>query len=135
MTEWVQSLSHPEQVSLRDLGQALGVTAAYVADIESNRRLPSPELKQKLAAALDIPLDDLEEADNRLSPDLHDWVEERPQVVNLLRSLRTSPQSEKLVQRLDRFLKRHNPPPARGFLPKSAARAVGIAPSCCYQSA
>jgi hypothetical protein len=30
---------------------------------------PSPDLKQKMAAAFDIPLDDLEEADNRLSPD------------------------------------------------------------------
>jgi len=104
------------RMSLRDLGTALGVTPAYVADLESDRRLPSPELKQKLAAALDIPLETLEEADNRLSPDLHEWVEERPQVVNLLRSLRTSPQSEKLVQRLNRFLKRHNPPTARGFL-------------------
>lgn len=103
-------------MSLRELGAAIGVTAAYVADLEADRRLPSPELKQKLAVALDIPLEALEEADNRLSPDLHEWVEERPQVVNLLRSLRTSPQSEKLVQRLNRFLKRHNPPSPRGFL-------------------
>jgi transcriptional regulator with XRE-family HTH domain len=116
LSDLIKKKRQARQMSLRDLGQALGVTAAYIADIESNRRLPSPDLKQKLAAALDIPLDDLEEADNRLSPDLHDWVEERPQVVNLLRSLRTSPQSEKLVQRLNRFLKRHNPPPARGFL-------------------
>jgi transcriptional regulator with XRE-family HTH domain len=104
------------QMSLKDLGTAIGVTAAYIADIEADRRQPSPDLQQRLAAALDIPLDDLEQADNRLSPGLHNWVEERPQVVSLLRSLRTSPQSEKLVQRLNRFLKRHNPPPARGFL-------------------
>ena len=116
LSELIKKKRLARQMSLRDLGNALGVTAAYIADLESDRRLPSPDLKQKLAAALDIPLDALEEADNRLSPDLHEWVEDRPQVVNLLRSLRTSPQSEKLVQRLNRFLKRHNPPPARGFL-------------------
>ena len=76
------------QMSLRDLGREIGVTAAYVADIESDRRLPSPDLKHKIAAALDIPAEELEEADNRLSSDLQDWVQERPQVVSLLRSLR-----------------------------------------------
>jgi transcriptional regulator with XRE-family HTH domain len=105
------------QMSLRDLGREIGVTAAYVADIESDRRLPSPDLKHKIAAALDIPAEELEEADNRLSSDLQDWVQERPQVVSLLRSLRTSPQADKLVQRLTRFLKRRSPPPTpRGYL-------------------
>src|SRR6202041_4071107 len=91
------------QMSLRDLGQKIGVTPAYIADIESDRRLPSSELKHKLSAALDIPAEELEEADNRLSSDLQEWVQQRPQVVSLLRSLRTSPQSEKLTQRLTRF--------------------------------
>ena len=55
------------EMSLRDLGREIGVTAAYIADLESNRRLPSAELKHKISTALDIPLEDLEEADNRLS--------------------------------------------------------------------
>ena len=84
LSELIKKKRLARQMSLRDLGNALGVTAAYIADLESDRRLPSPDLKQKLAAALDIPLDALEEADNRLSPDLHEWVEDRPQVVNLL---------------------------------------------------
>lgn len=105
------------QMSLRDLGRELGVTAAYVADIEANRRLPGTDLKLKISAALDISREQLEEADNRLSADLRDWVDERPHVVSLLRSLRTSPQSDRLVQRLTRFLKRRSPPPtAPGFL-------------------
>jgi transcriptional regulator with XRE-family HTH domain len=103
--------------SLRRLAEEIGVTPAYVADIEADRRLPSTELRQKIAAVLDFSREQLEEADNRLSVDLRDWIDERPQVVSLLRSLRTSPQSEKLVQRLTRFLKRYSPPPAaRGFL-------------------
>jgi transcriptional regulator with XRE-family HTH domain len=113
----IKKIRIARQMSLRDLGHELGVTAAYVADIEANRRLPSAGLKEKIAAALDISREQLEEADNRLSADLRDWVDERPQVVSLLHSLRRSPQSDKLVQRLSRFLKRRSPPPAaRGFL-------------------
>ncbi len=103
--------------SLRHLADQIGVTAAYVADLEAERRLPGNELKQKIAAVLGIPREQVEEADDRLSADLRDWIDERPQVVSLLRSLRTSPQSEKLVQRLNRFLKRYAPPAVpRGFL-------------------
>jgi transcriptional regulator with XRE-family HTH domain len=115
--ELIRKKRTARQMSLRDLGREIGVTAAYVADIESNRRLPSAELKHKISAALDIPTEELEDADNRLSSDLQDWVQQRPQVVSLLRSLRTSPQSDKLTQRLSRFLKRRSPPPtARGYL-------------------
>ena len=115
--ELIRKKRTARQMSLRDLGQKIGVTPAYIADIESDRRLPSAELKHKLSAALDIPAEELEEADNRLSSDLQEWVQQRPQVVSLLRSLRTSPQSEKLTQRLTRFLKRRSPPPTpRGYL-------------------
>jgi transcriptional regulator with XRE-family HTH domain len=103
--------------SLRQLADQIGVTPAYVADLEAERRLPGNELKEKLAVLLGMTRDQLEEADDRLSGDLRAWVDERPQVVSLLRSLRTSPQSEKLVQRLNRFLKRYAPPAVpRGFL-------------------
>src|SRR5437868_4654264 len=115
--EMVRNSRLARKWSLRRLAEEIGVTPAYVADIEADRRLPSTELRQKIAAVLDFSREQLEEADNRLSVDLRDWIDERPQVVSLLRSLRTSPQSEKLVQRLTRFLKRYSPPPAaRGFL-------------------
>src|SRR5580700_943504 len=79
--------------SLRQLADQIGVTPAYVADLEAERRLPGNELKEKLAVLLGMTRDQLEEADDRLSGDLREWVDERPQVVSLLRSLRTSPQS------------------------------------------
>ena len=115
--ELIKKKRMARQISLRDLGVKIGVTAAYVADIEANRRLPGADLKDKISAALDISAEELEEADDRLSSDLQNWVEQSPQVVSLLRSLRTSPQSDKLIQRLNRFLKRRSPrPPARGYL-------------------
>jgi transcriptional regulator with XRE-family HTH domain len=82
------------KLSLRELGTALGVTGAYVADIEANRRLPSPELRKRISAVLEIPTDELAAADNRLTADMREWIEERPQLVTLLRSLRNSPESD-----------------------------------------
>src|SRR5438046_1875915 len=71
--------------SLRQLGEKIGVTPAYVADIEAGRRLPSPELKERIAATLDIPAEELTAADKRLPNDLRDWIEERPKLTAMLR--------------------------------------------------
>lgn len=103
--------------SLRRLGEEIGVTAAYVGDIEANRRSPSPELRQRLASVLHIGPEDLDAADNRLSPELRDWIDGRPQLVSALRSLKATPEAEMLIQRLTRFLNRRFPPKtARGIL-------------------
>ena len=98
--------------SLKELGTQLGVTPAYVADIEASRRIPSAELKAKIASALGIPAEELEATDARLTPDLREWIEERPQLTGLLRSLRSSPESDMLIQRLARFMSRRSPPKA-----------------------
>jgi transcriptional regulator with XRE-family HTH domain len=103
--------------SLRQLGTQIGVTPAYVADIEAGRRLPSVELKERIAAALEIPPDELAAADARLTPDLRDWIEERPELTGLLRSLRSSPESDMLIRRLSRLIGRRSRPQApRAFL-------------------
>jgi transcriptional regulator with XRE-family HTH domain len=96
--------------SLRRLGEEIGVTAAYVGDIEANRRLPSPELKQRIASVLNIGPEDLDAADSRLSPHLREWIDERPQLLAALRSLKASPEADMLIQRLVRFLNRRYPP-------------------------
>ena len=62
-------------------------------------------------------MEDLAIADSRLSPDLRSWVEERPQVVALLRALRTSLESEPLIRHLTRLIKRRSRlQTPRGFL-------------------
>jgi transcriptional regulator with XRE-family HTH domain len=117
MAELIKAKRVSRGLSLRQLGKEIGVTPAYVADLEANRRLPSPELIERLASALAIPVEDLEAADNRLSPSLREWIEERPQLTSLLRSLSTDPDSDTLIQRLVRFISRRTPPkPVRGAL-------------------
>ena len=117
LAELVKARRSARNWSLRQLGTQIGVTPAYVADIEASRRLPSSELKERLAAVLEIPMEELDAADSRLTPDLREWVEERPQLTALLRSLRTVPESDMLIQRLSRLISRRSKPQApRGFL-------------------
>ncbi len=103
--------------SLRQLGEKIGVTPAYVADLEAGRRSPSAELTERIATELDISAENLAAADARLSPDLRDWIEERPQLTAVLRSLHASPNSDRLIQRLGRFISRRSQLQlAKGFL-------------------
>lgn len=105
------------QWSLRRLATELRVTPAYISDIEAERRLPSPELRQRIAEALDIPSEELAAADSRLSAELRDWIEERPPLTSILKTLRASPDSDMLIQRLSRFVSRRTRPHVpRGFL-------------------
>jgi transcriptional regulator with XRE-family HTH domain len=103
---------------VRQLATELGVTGAYVMDLEADRRLPSPELRERISAILGIPLEDLAAGDSRLSPELRTWIEDRPDLGGLLRSLRASPESDLLIQRFSRFIKRRVKPPVvpKGFL-------------------
>lgn len=110
LSEIIKNRRLARKWSLRELGSRIGVTPAYVADIEASRRIPSAELKAKIAVALGISSQELEATDVRLTPDLRDWIEERPQLTALLRSLRSSPESDMLIQRLVRFMNRRSPP-------------------------
>ena len=103
--------------SLRQLGEKIGVTPAYVADLEAGRRSPGADLKERLATALDISTEHLAAADSRLMADLREWIEERPQLTAVLRSLQASPNSDRLIQRLSRFISRRSQTQvAKGFL-------------------
>ncbi|MGH2619580.1 MAG: helix-turn-helix domain-containing protein, partial [Anaerolineales bacterium] len=117
LPELIRSRRLARKWSLRQLGESVGVTPAYVADLEAGRRQPSAELQKRISAALEISTDELAQADARLTRDLRDWIEERPQLRSILRALRGSPDSDKLIQRLARFFSRRTrvDPPA-GFL-------------------
>jgi transcriptional regulator with XRE-family HTH domain len=112
LAELIKSKRLARKWSLRELGAQIGVTPAYVADLEASRRLPSADLKAKLASALDIAAEELAAVDLRLTADLKDWIEERPQLTAVLRSLSTSPEADMLIQRLARFMARRSPPKA-----------------------
>jgi transcriptional regulator with XRE-family HTH domain len=74
--------------SLRGLAAGVGISPAHQSDIEHGRRMPSDEVLKAIADALDIPLADLKELDPRLDPSTYEWIQETPEVVQVLRAVR-----------------------------------------------
>src|SRR6266576_6952954 len=61
----VRELREKADLSIRELAKRIGVTPPFLSDIELGRRFPSEEILGKLAAALNVPVEDLEKYDNR----------------------------------------------------------------------
>jgi transcriptional regulator with XRE-family HTH domain len=99
------------------MGKQLGVTPAYVADIEAGRRLPSADLKKRISSVLSIPPEELAAADARLTAGLREWIEERPHLTALLHRVRAVPDADALIRRLSRIINsRFKAQVPRGFL-------------------
>ena len=52
-------------MSLRELAKRIGISSPFLSDIELGRRFPSEEILEKLAAALNVSLEELKKYDNR----------------------------------------------------------------------
>ena len=61
----IHELRDKADLSLRGLAKRIGISSPFLSDIELGRRFPSEEILEKLASALNVPLDDLQQYDNR----------------------------------------------------------------------
>src|SRR6516225_8644227 len=61
----LHQLRDKADLSLRELGKKVGVSPPFLSDIELGRRFPSEEILAKLADALNVPLEELKQYDNR----------------------------------------------------------------------
>src|SRR5271165_785815 len=52
-------------LTLAGIARKVGISSPFLSDIELGRRFPSEEILAKLAGALNIPLEDLKQHDNR----------------------------------------------------------------------
>src|SRR4030088_2395703 len=93
-------------ITLRELGRRVEVSAPYLTDLEAGRRHPSPEVLQRIAAALELPAAELEKLETRLSPEVRRWVETQPEVARLLRTLQGTPRKrrEEMLRRMRRLV-------------------------------
>jgi transcriptional regulator with XRE-family HTH domain len=64
--ETIRQLRDQRDLSLREFAKRVGSTPAHISDIENNRRNPSDELLEKIAAALSTPLEELKKLDRRV---------------------------------------------------------------------
>jgi transcriptional regulator with XRE-family HTH domain len=84
----VRILREEQGLTLRALAEKVGVTAPFLSDLEHGRR--QTDRHEKLAAALNVPVDELRQLDSRLSPDLKDWLAANPKLVALLKDMQSS---------------------------------------------
>lgn len=72
-------------MTLRQLGEAIGVSAPFLCDIEHDRR--QTNRVEQLSRALGVELSDLERRQG-VTEDLTDWLARNPKLVALLRDIR-----------------------------------------------
>ena len=66
---------------MRELAKRIGISSPFLSDIELGRRFPSEEILEKLARALNVPLEDLKQYDNReLIADLKRLMDSNPKL-------------------------------------------------------
>ena len=61
----LRELRDRADLSLRELAKRIGISSAFLSDIELGRRFPSEEILGKLAGALNVAPEDLKKYDNR----------------------------------------------------------------------
>lgn len=74
-----------QRLTLRQLGDSVGLSAPFLNDLEHDRRQTTKVAE--LASVLRVHLEDLE-ARQGLTADLKDWLSGQPQLLRLLREIR-----------------------------------------------
>ena len=92
----IRRLRFEVDVTLRSFAKKIGVSAAYLSDIEHNRRRPAEKVLRRIASELRVAgatYEMLAELDTRLDPEIRAWIAETPGVNAMLRTVRDSDRS------------------------------------------
>jgi transcriptional regulator with XRE-family HTH domain len=98
-------------LTVRGFAARIEVAPPFVTDIEADRRRPSPDVLGRIARVLEIPLDDLQALDPRLTPEVKEWMDEEPRVSSLLRRLRDDPDRDALLRQIEQVVDREQDDP------------------------
>lgn len=74
-------------ISLRDLAKRLGLAPSYLSDIENDRRVPSEDVLQRIAAELNLKFDDLMARAGRFGDDAERYMKQHPTAGALFRRI------------------------------------------------
>jgi transcriptional regulator with XRE-family HTH domain len=98
---------------LREFANLIGISAAYLSDIEHDRRNPTEDVLRAIARMLSnrvpVSYDELQSLSTRLESDLQDMVRQHPEVGQLLREVRQSGRSPSDVIRELQEILRNRP--------------------------
>jgi len=98
------------RITLRKFALKVGISAAHLSDVEHDRRHPSQEVLERIAAELKhvgATYEALDRLMPRLEPEMQEWVAETPEVRQMLRAVRESGRNARDVLRdIQQMLKR-----------------------------
>jgi transcriptional regulator with XRE-family HTH domain len=99
--ERIRQLRLEKKLSMRALALKAGIkSVAFIADIEKGYRKPAPENLERLAQALETPLEELRELDDRAPvSEIRRLVEENPEWAMAFRKMVKEAQSSNLTPR------------------------------------
>ncbi|MDD5592044.1 MAG: helix-turn-helix transcriptional regulator [Candidatus Omnitrophica bacterium] len=93
-----------KKISLREFSRNLGISAAYLVDIEKGRRAPNYELLQKISDLLDIPVSTLNKYNLEMPKHIRDWIEKHPFFSRLFKFALKQPDPFKTIEDLETAL-------------------------------
>ena len=91
----VRWLREQRRLTSRQLATAVGVSVGFVSDIEHDRRATMRVVE--FALALGVDLRELEQRQG-VTEDLTEWLKERPDIVRLLREIRSGRNSPTILR-------------------------------------
>lgn len=99
--ERIRQLRLEKKLSMRALAMSAGIkSVAFIADIEKGYRKPAPENLERLAHALETPLEELRELDDRAPvSEIRRLVEENPEWAMAFRRMVKEAQNSNLTPR------------------------------------
>jgi transcriptional regulator with XRE-family HTH domain len=99
---YIRRARSARKVTLRQLAAAVGVTPSYLSDIENDRRVPSEEVLERLAAELALDLDELLARRGRLDYETEEYLKRSPAAVRLFRRIAQQGLGEAELAELER---------------------------------
>lgn len=99
---YIRRARSARQVSLRKLAAAVGVTPSYLSDIENDRRVPSEEVLERIAAELGLDLDEVMALRGRLDDATEEYLKRFPAAVRLFRRIAQEGLDEAQLAELER---------------------------------
>jgi transcriptional regulator with XRE-family HTH domain len=94
------------QLTVRGFAAQIGVQPPFVTDIEADRRRPGPEVLERIACVLGLPLTEIQALDPRITPEVKEWMDEQPRVSSLLRRLQDDPARDDLLRQIEELVQR-----------------------------
>jgi transcriptional regulator with XRE-family HTH domain len=86
--------------TLRDFAKALGITPSYQSDIETDRRVPSEEVLQKIADLLNMNYEELMARAGRFGEEAQRYLRRHPTAGALFRKLSETNAPEDVLRKM-----------------------------------